>query len=107
VPYWYAVPGTSVQFISRLQAPFFDGPGSSDTIIFRCTDLNGLPLDPASDPVVTTSSPRAQVLKVSPTGSLPGTFKADIQVGRADANGVNVFTITADGAKVDVEIFVP
>jgi minor extracellular serine protease Vpr len=106
VAYWYGVPGTSVQFITRLQAPFFDAPGATDSILFRCTDLIGLPLDPASDPVVTTSSPRAQVLKVTPTGSLPGTFKADIQIGRADADGLNIFTITADGANVNVEIFV-
>jgi minor extracellular serine protease Vpr len=104
IPYWYGVPGSTVQSISRISVPFFDSAGSTDTILFRCMDLIGLPLDPKSDPVVTTSSPRAQLISVTPTGSLPGTFKASIRIGRADADGFNIFTIACDGANTEVDI---
>jgi minor extracellular serine protease Vpr len=104
VPYWYGVPGTSVQFITALSVPASDPPGSSDSIIFRSTDLIGLPFEPASYPAVTTSSPQAMVVDVTPSGSLPGTFRADIQIGRADQGGLNVFTITFGNVSRDIPI---
>jgi hypothetical protein len=104
VAYWYGVPGTSVQNIAVLFAPQVDAAGTTDFIDFRSQDLIGLPLDPSGNPVVTTSSPRAQVVSVKPIGDIPGTFEAKIVTGRADANGLNVFTITVGSASVDVQI---
>ena len=104
VAYWYGVPGTSVQNIAVLFAPQADAAGTTDFIDFRSQDLIGLPLDPSGNPAVTTSSPRAQVVSVKPIGDIPGTFEAQIVTGRADANGLNVFTITVGGATANVQI---
>jgi hypothetical protein len=104
VAYWYGVPGTSVQNIAVLFAPQADPAGTTDFIDFRSQDLIGLPLDPSGNPAVTTSSPRAQVVSVRPIGDIPGTFEAKIVTGRADANGVNVFTITVGSATANVQI---
>jgi len=104
VAYWYGVPGTSVQNIAVLFAPQTDAAGTTDFIDFRSQDLIGLPLDPSGNPAVTTSSPRAQVVSVKPIGDIPGTFEAQIVTGRADANGLNVFTITVGGATANVQI---
>lgn len=102
--YWYGVPGTSVQNISVLSAPQADFAGTTDFIDFRCLDLIGLPLDPSGNPSVTTSSPRARVVNVTAIGDIPGTFEVQIVTGRADANGMNIFTISAGGASTDVQI---
>jgi len=104
MPYWYGVPGTSIQNVSVLFAPQVDPAGTMDVIDFRTLDLIGLPLEPAGNPVVTTSSPRARVVSVNPTGDIPGTFRAQIVTGRADANGLNVFTIAVGAATTDVQI---
>ena len=53
---------------------------------------------------MTTSSPRAQVVSLKPIGDIPGTFEAQILTGRADANGLNVFTITVGSATANVQI---
>jgi minor extracellular serine protease Vpr len=104
VPYWYGVGGASVQFISALSVPSSDQPYSSDSILFRCMDLIGLPLEPPAGPVVTTSSPGASVLNVKPVGSFPGTFQADVQIGSPDADGLNVFTVTVGSVSADITI---
>ena len=98
VAYWLGVPDTTIVNIGILDAPYSSSPGSTETITFRCLDMIGTPLVPAADPVVTTQSPRAQVLEVRPEGDIPGTFSVDVQLGRADANGQNVFTISAGNA---------
>ena len=104
IAYWYGVPGTTIQNITVLFAPQADSAGTTDFIDFRCLDLIGLPLEPAGNPSVTTSSPRARVVSVNPIGNIPGTFEAQIVTGRADANGLNVFTISAGGGSTDVQI---
>jgi hypothetical protein len=104
--YWYGVPGTSVQNIAVLLSPQSDPAGTSDFIDFRSQDLIGLPLEPAGNPTVTTSSTRAQVVSVKPLGDIPGTFEAQIVTGRADSNGVNIFTISAGGATLNVQIII-
>jgi hypothetical protein len=104
--YWYGVPGTTIQNISVLFAPQSDPAGTTDFIDFRCLDLIGLPLDPSGNPSVTTTSPRARVVSVTPIGDIPGTFEAQIVTGRADSNGQNVFTISTGGASTDVQIFI-
>jgi subtilisin family serine protease len=104
--YWYGVPGTTIQNIAVLFAPQSDSAGTTDFIDFRCQDLIGLPLDPSGNPTVTTTSPRARVVSVNPLGDIPGTFEAQIVTGRADANGQNVFTISAGGASTNVQFFI-
>lgn len=106
IPYWYGVPGNVVQNVSVLAGPQADSPGTTDFIDFRSLDLIGLPLDPSGNPSVTTTSPRAQVLSVKPLGDIPGTFEAIIVTGRADANGVNVFTINVGSATVNWTIVI-
>jgi hypothetical protein len=106
VPYWYGVGGASVQFISVLSVPNSDQPYSTDSILFRCIDLIGLPLEPPASPAVTTSSPGASVLSVKSVGSFPGTFQADIQTGSPDVDGLNVFTVTVGSVSADIAILV-
>ena len=75
------------------------------TIFFRTTDLNGLPVD-AGTPEITTTSPRARVLGITSSGDIPGTYQADIAIGRADTNGVNVFTFKVGDASRDLTFFI-
>ena len=49
---------------------------------------------------------RARVVRVVQRGDLPGTYEADVTIGRADANGVNVFTFSADSATRDLTFFI-
>ncbi len=106
IPYWYAVLGNSVQTINVLNSPQFDTTGDTTQIFFRCADVANMPLDPQSNPTVTTSNARARVKDVIAVGDIAGTFQADIVIGRADTNGINTFTITADGIKQPVIVFV-
>ena len=52
------------------------------------------------------SNARARVSNIQAVGDVPGTFQADLVMGRADVNGVNTFTITADGITQNVVIFI-
>jgi hypothetical protein len=65
-----------------------------------------MPLDPQNNPTMTTSNARARVIDVIPVGDIPGTFQADIVIGRADANGLNTFVLTADGVTQNIIVFV-
>jgi hypothetical protein len=108
VPYWLGVPGDTVKGFAFLSDYDLTGgsPGEQKTIYFRTTDLNGLPIAAAGAPEVTSMSPRARVQGVSETGDIPGTYRADIAIGRADANGLNVFTFTVGDATRDLTFFV-
>ena len=103
VPYWLGVPGATVKGFAFLTQYDFVGalPGDPVGIYFRTTDLNGLPLD-AGTPTVITTSPRARVTRVIPAGDIPGTYRADVVMGRADSKGVNVFTFAAGDATRDL-----
>ena len=68
----------------------------------RVLDAAGLPIETTDLPEITTTAPRGFVNEVRPAGSVPGTFHASLRVGRADANGLNVFTVKAGGATRDI-----
>ncbi len=106
IPYWYAVLGNSVQSINLLNTPQFDSTGDTTQIVFRCADAANMPLDPQNNPTVTTGNARARVIDVLPIGDIPGTFLADIVIGRADANGINTFVVTADGITQNVIVII-
>jgi minor extracellular serine protease Vpr len=106
IPYWYAVLGSTVQTVNLLNVPLFDSTGDTTQIIFRCADAANMPLDPQNTPIVTTSNARARVVDVVPIGDIPGTFLADIVIGRADANGINTFVIAADGATQNIIVII-
>ena len=106
IPYWYGVLGSTVQNINILNSPLFDTAGDTTQIIFRSADAANMPLDPQNNPTVTTSNARARVIDVVPVGDIPGTFLADIVIGRADTNGLNTFLITADGVTQNVIVIV-
>lgn len=107
IPYWFGVTGTTTRFISLLSDTDQTGQYQGDTvrIMFRCTDAIGAPFACAK-PVVDTTASRAVVLSVTAIGDIPGTYEAQVRVGRADSHGENVFTISADNTKRDVTFFV-
>ena len=93
--------------IALLQNVDLTGASTGDTIplLFRCTDQVGLPIAPAADPDVTTASPRARATSITKASDIPGTYEADLRIGRADANGLNVFTVACGDATRDVTFF--
>jgi subtilisin family serine protease len=108
VPYWLGVPGSAVKFIALQEDIDFSSAslGDSMTILFRTTDLIGMPIAPGDTPQITTTALRARVGDVTATGTIPGTYSVDVRMGRADADGTNVFTITAGGVSRDVTFFI-
>jgi minor extracellular serine protease Vpr len=106
VPYFYAVTGTTVNNVNLLMAPEFSSTGFAEQIIFRTVDASGMPLDPAAAPKVTTSNGRARVISVQPIGDIAGTYIANVVIGRADTNGLNTFTIAADGVTQAVYVYI-
>ena len=75
--------------------------------MFRCADAANMPLNPQNTPIVTTSNARARVIGVLPEiGDIPGTFVAEIVIGRADVNGINTFVISADGVTQNVIVII-
>lgn len=94
IPYWFGVLGSTAQNLLVLYNPQVDPSGCTDAITFRTLDAVGLPFEPTSNPVVTTSNARAQVTGVLPVGDINGTFEAQIVTGRPDVNEENEFTIT-------------
>ena len=86
IPYWFAVPGSSVSNISVLNQNQLAGGGSpmeADlSILVRYTDQAGLPI--AGDPpTVNAQAARSRVIKVAAVGDIPGTYQIDVQLGRA------------------------
>jgi minor extracellular serine protease Vpr len=105
VPYWFGVPGTAVKYIGTLL--YDPGPysfGDTATIIIRSTDQIGMPLD-AGVPTATLTGVRGLVT-VAADGDIPGTYELTVRVGRPDANGLNVVTVTAGGASKDLALVV-
>jgi hypothetical protein len=96
IPYWYGVPGADIKYIAAIY-PDDPGQGSAGdqvAILVRYTDVTGLPI--AGDvPTVTTTGVRTRVTAIMATPDIPGTFEIDATLGRADALGLNVFTVTA------------
>jgi minor extracellular serine protease Vpr len=105
VPYWFGVPGSTVQNISvQSYDPGPYCPGDMATIIIRSTDVIGLPLD-AGVPVVSVTGARSRV-SVVPSGNIPGTYEVDVQIGRPDSNGLNAVTISTGGISQEIDLSV-
>jgi hypothetical protein len=107
VPYWLGVQGTAAKYIA-LQQPVDRRTFSFGDVVqfvFRTLDAAGLPVA-VGDPEVTTTAPRASVDSVAPAGTVPGTYRATVRVGRRPESGTNVFTISAGGVTRDVTFFV-
>lgn len=109
VPYWFGVPGNAVSNISPLlYEPYSDGSpynvGDMATIIIRTTDLIGMPFD-AGAPKASSTGVRG-LATVSPTGNIPGTYEVDVRVGRPDANGLNVITLTSGSVSTELPLVV-
>jgi subtilisin family serine protease len=102
VPYWLGVRGTP-KSISTLQSVDLTTQsfGAEVPVLFRVLDAAGLPVD-AGTPEITTTALRATVTDIVAVGNVPGTFRALLRMGRADENGLNIFTITAGGATRDL-----
>jgi hypothetical protein len=101
--YWLGVPGNAIQQISVLYAPEISSTGTVESMYLRFTDMIGVPLD-GPLPAVTTQNPRARVINVYPAGDVPGTYGADIVIGRPDAQGFNTFTVTSGSVTAQVVI---
>ena len=103
VPYWLGVRGSAAKYIAVLNAVDSTRRSLGDevSVLFRVLDAAGMPMD-AGTPEIATTAPRASVIDVSPTGNIPGTYTAILRAGRADANGENVFTISAGGKTRDI-----
>jgi hypothetical protein len=107
IGYWFAVPGSAITNISVLNQNDLAGGGSAGesdlSILVRYTDQAGLPIvgDP---PSVSALAARSRVIKIGPTGDIPGTYKIDIQLGRVTYT-YDEFDVTAGG--VTVQVYVP
>lgn len=108
IPYWFGVPGGTAKYVSLITnvdentASF----GEQVSFYFRITDEIGMPFDVGTPPEVTTTSLRAAVISVSAAGSVPGTFLAQVRVGRPDADGKSIFTITSGDVTRDITFYV-
>ena len=104
IPYWFGVPGTDVKQVAVLSEVDYTNQSAGDlmTFYFRMIDGVGLPVD--GGPTVTTASPGARVISVNPAGRIPGTFQAQVRIGKADSKGVNTFTISAGQVRRDVVV---
>jgi len=85
IPYWFGVPGSSVENITVLNQNQLNAGGApleSDlSILIRYTDRIGMPVA-GPPPAVTALAARSKVLSVAPAGDIPGTYQIDIQLGR-------------------------
>jgi minor extracellular serine protease Vpr len=113
VPYWLGVVDSSNLTINILNGntgvfePLGpDSAGTTDTIFFRVTDVNGVAISPAVLPTVVTNDSGASVQSVVAAGTTPGTYAANITIGQADQNNENTFTITVGTLSLDVKVLV-
>lgn len=104
VPYWYAVPSATPQYLTVLYVRETGTPGAQlrSAIIFRVTESSGIPLLDAG-PTVTVVSGSGMVREVVPIDDLvPGAYAVNLSLGiRA---GVNRFRISAGDLWQDVII---
>lgn len=104
VPYWYAVRSTEPHRITILDQ---DGSGRRgslrrDAVLFRVTDISGIPL-PDAPLEVTVLSGDGSVIDVSSYDSeVPGLYGLTLQLG--PLAGLNVFRIQAGSATAIVTI---
>ena len=98
VPYWLGIRGGGPKHIAVLESlAAAHSPGEQVSFLIRVVDGSGLPIQ-VDAPEITSTGRGGGVVDVAPAGGIPGTFKVTLRVGRADAEGLNVFTLTAGSA---------
>ena len=104
VPYWLGVRGTTAKYVAVLQPVdnTYRSFGDQVPFLFRVLDGTELPFDPGDVPTITSTAPRAGVVSIAAAGTIPGTYSATLRVGRADTDGLNVFTIHVGDTTRDV-----
>ena len=99
VPYWYGAPSQTPRYLTILRAPATASAGSRQTIIFRATDAEGIPVN--ASPAVTFTSGGGTVLSIaSADAQFPGAYSAIVRLG----SGQNVIHIEVNGFSGDVTI---
>ena len=99
VPYWYGVPSQTAGYLTILRAPTTGTAGSRQTITFRATDGEGIPV--GVTPTVTFTSGDGSVIAVaSADAQFPGAYSAIVRLGA----GQNVIHIDINGFSRDVTI---
>lgn len=83
IPYWFAVPGSDPVGISILYQDYTDKAGSSSNqaVVFRITDIAGLPYTGSLIPTVTMSLGGGRIKSKYQAGDIPGTYAVDIRAG--------------------------
>lgn len=99
VPYWYGVPSQTAQYLTILRAPTTGTAGSTQTITFRATDAEGIPV--TVTPTVSFTSGDGSVVGVaSADAQFPGAYSAIVRLGA----GQNVIHIDVNGFSRDLTI---
>jgi hypothetical protein len=83
IPYWFAVPGSDPVGISVLYEDYTDAAGSfsNQAVVFRITDVAGLPYTGSLIPTVTMSTGGGRIRSTYQAGDIPGTYAVDIRAG--------------------------
>jgi len=83
IPYWFAVSGSDPEGIAILYQDSFDQAGllAKQAIIFRITDLVGLPYTGSVIPSASISQGGGSVRSLYRIGDIPGTYAIDIRAG--------------------------
>jgi hypothetical protein len=102
VPYWYGVPSQRAVRITVLDAPNNGRPGSSQTILIRPTDGEGLPVSTAPDVSLTSGGGTVTSIE-SIDADIPGAYMIRVRV----AIGANVLHIASGSASADITIQSP
>ena len=83
IPYWFAVPGSDPVGIAILYQDYTDAAGSlsNEAVVFRITDVAGLPYTGSLIPTVTMSVGGGKIRSKYQAGDIPGTYAVDIRAG--------------------------
>lgn len=83
IPYWFAVPGSDPQGIAILYSDFSDPARtlSTQAIIFRITDVAGLPYTGSLKPTAAISAGGGSLRNLYSIGDIPGTYAIDLRTG--------------------------
>ena len=100
VPYWFGVPSQTAQYLTILRAPTTGTAGSRQTITFRGTDAEGIPVTAATPAVTFTSGDGSVVAVSSADDQFPGAYSAIVRLGA----GQNVIHIDINGFSRDITI---
>lgn len=104
IPYWFAVPGGDPTGIAILYSDQSDSPRSTSraAVVFRITDVAGLPYGGSVTPAVVVSAGYAGLIRaLYAVGDIPGTYAIDVRTGSTSIQ----LEITAGAATATV--FIP